>query len=281
MNDYQIQCGSHTLCLDRTHVMGVINLTPDAFYHSSRKKNFQDAIEQAERMLLANASIIDIGGESTNPNILHTPSTEEELDRIVSVVDYVSNRLGAIVSVDTSNPVVMSHVIDAGASMINDVRALHAPGSLEVFQKNTNIAVVLMHSLCQKNQSMRITEDVLSTVKHDLKKRIQVCTQQGIKLSQLILDPGFGSGFFGKTPMQDLQLIKRFKELKIFNLPLLGGVSRKSFMTHIIDKKVEDRLWMSLGAAAWLVISGVNIIRVHDVAETSDMIRMIEAIQCA
>ncbi len=284
ISPHQMQCGSYTLSLDKTHVMGIINVTPDSFYQESRTRYFESAIKQAECMLLAGASVIDVGGESTRPGALGTPSTEEELDRVIPVVDYVANHLNALVSVDTSNPIVMTHAIEAGAALINDVRALTRPGAMEVLKAHPTTAIILMHSLCDRHETKElpmIPHDMIATIKSYLQDRVMACKEAGISSSRLILDPGFGGGFFGKTPTQNLQLLNRIKALKILGLPLLAGVSRKSFMCNVLDRDVNNRLWMSLASAAWLAMEGINIIRVHDVEQTVDVVKMIQAIQTA
>ncbi len=278
----KFKCGKHLLDLSRPNVMGVINVTPDSFYEGSRRETFDAAIKQAEIMLEAGATIIDVGGESTRPQGLANLSSKEEIERVADVIDYIANQLGALVSIDTSSSEVIKVATHAGASIINDVRALQRPGALEA-AFDSGLPIILMHSLVEHPSPSFVPEydDVVIAVKEYLLSRIEACEKAGIHKEKIILDPGFGGGMFGKTMAYDFQLIKRFDEIKTLGFPVLAGVSRKSFIGFSTNKPTEQRLAGSLAAATLLAYAGANIIRVHDVAETVDVIKIVEAVQNA
>jgi len=278
----QLTCGKHVLTMNRTHVMGVVNVTPDSFYDGGKTDNFHAAIQRAETLLEAGATIIDIGGESTRPGGNNKLDVREELGRVIDVVAHVSTCLDAVVSIDTSNPEVMRSAVQAGASIINDVRALQRPHALEAAAA-CHVPVILMHSLVEQPKAGFIPEynDIIESIKRYMKARVQRCKAAGILEENIILDPGFGGGMFGKTAQHDLLLLKRFDELHDLGFPLLAGVSRKSFIGSVLNKEASARLYGSLAAAAMLVSKGTHIIRVHDVAETVDVVKIIEAINNA
>ena len=284
MRPHTIKLQSTDKVIDLTHpqIMGVINITPDSFYDGGRTYSHEAAVRQAEKMLASGVNIIDIGGESTRPGGKKQISAQEELDRIVSTVDYVSNRLGALVSVDTSSPEVMQAAVQAGAGIINDVRALQRPGAIKV-AASLDVPVILMHSLVEQPEADFVPcyDNIVSSVSGYLSERMAVCEEAGIARERIILDPGFGGGMFGKTPQHDLQLVKHFKVLHKLGRPLLAGASRKSFIGAVLEKEAEQRLYGSLAVAALLLHAGAQIIRVHDVAETRDILQMVEAVKNA
>lgn len=282
VDSMKLQCRGRVLDLTQTRVMGVVNVTPDSFYDGGKTAMFDAAIAQAERMLESGAEIIDIGGESTRPGGLASISASEEADRVAAVVEYVSHRFGVLVSVDTSNPAVMEIAVQAGASIINDVRALQRPGALAMAAA-CDVPVILMHSLVEQPKDGFVPEysDIITAVKTYLMERVAACEVAGIAKKRIILDPGFGGGMFGKTARHDLQLLKRFEELHTLKIPLLAGVSRKSFIGAVLEKNADERLFGSLAAATLLAFAGAHIIRVHDVAETVDVVKVVKAVKSA
>ncbi|MCY4330500.1 MAG: dihydropteroate synthase [Endozoicomonadaceae bacterium] len=276
----QLKCSRHELNFDKTLVMGVVNVTPDSFFGGSRVYSFASAIRQAEIMLESGADIIDVGGESTRPGGQDRLNEQEEIDRVTKIIEYISGTLGAVVSSDTSSPKVMEAVVQAGASIINDVRALQRPGALEM-AASLEVPIILMHSLVDQPAQGFVPhyDDVVTEVSDYLADRIRICEKAGITRDRIIIDPGFGGGMFGKTTQHDLTMIQQFKAFHAFGLPVLAGVSRKSFIGNTLDKPVEERLSGSLAAAALLTYAGTHIIRVHDVAETVDVVKLIEAVK--
>ena len=276
----KLQCRDHCLDLNQTKVMGVVNVTPDSFYDGGRTQTFDAAIQQAEKMLEAGADIIDVGGESTRPGAFKAPSESEEVDRVASTIECISRRLGALVSVDTSSPLVMGTAVEAGASIINDVRALQRPGAMEAAAA-CDVPVILMHSLVEQpaNGFVPVYDSITETVKTYLLERVAACEVAGIAKERIILDPGFGGGLFGKTMHHNWELMRDFEKLHTLGMPLLAGVSRKSFIGTVLNKEADERLFGSLAAATLLAVAGAHIIRVHDVAETVDVIKVANTVK--
>ena len=280
-----LDCAGRVLDLTSPVVMGILNVTPDSFSDGGRYNSLDRAVERAREMVAQGAGIVDIGGESTRPNA-QLVSEAEEVDRVVPVIEAIRAELDVIVSVDTSSAQVMKAAVGAGAGIINDVRALNRPGALEVAAKCA-VPVVLMHSLVEQPQQSFVPsyDDVVVSVAEYLKGRVQACEQAGIARKNIILDPGFGGGMFGKTPAYDLELVKRFAEFygaqHELNLPILAGVSRKSFMGSVLGNTADERLAASLTVAVMLAQAGAQIIRVHDVKETVDALTMLQAVAAA
>lgn len=273
----ELNCAGRRLTLDQPRIMGVLNITPDSFYSRSRYQSRW--MEMAEKMILDGADILDVGGESTRPGAGGAPSCEEELERVLPVVEALSSRFDIVVSVDTSSALVMTETASAGAGMINDVRALQREGALEAAAA-THLPVVLMHSLVGQPEPGFTPhyDNVVLEVQHYLKGRISACAKAGIDKNRLVVDPGFGGGMFGKTAAYDLQMLKHFTEFHNLGLPVLAGMSRKSFIGAVLGNEVEDRLSGSLAVAVLAAHAGAHFIRVHDVAETRDAIRMVNAV---
>ncbi len=272
----QLQCGDRQLDLTYPQVMGVLNVTPDSFSDGGQFVSKDAAIQQALRMVQEGAAIIDIGGESTRPGA--EPVTEQqELDRVIPVVEALATEIDAVISVDTSTPAVMSQAAHVGAGLINDVRALTRPGALQA-AKNCQLPVCLMHmqgqpESMQNNPSYsQVVDDVLSC----LQQRVSDCLQEGINKEQLLIDPGFG---FGKTLEHNLLLLKELQRFQRLGLPVLVGMSRKSMIGAILDKPVDQRLYGSLAAAVIAVQNKARIIRVHDVGATVDAIKVAMAVE--
>ena len=281
MNDFSAyRFGARTLDLSRPQVMGIVNVTPDSFsdggtLYDARKLSVDQALERARQMVLDGATIIDVGGESTRPGAA-VVSVQEELDRVLPVVERLSAELDVVISVDTSAPEVIAGVAGLGAGLINDVRALGREGALAAAAA-TNLPVCVMHMQGSPAtmQNAPHYDDVLDDVSYFLQQRIVACNEAGIASDRIILDPGFG---FGKTVEHNLRLLNNLRQLHRFGMPLLVGTSRKSMIDHVLHRPVDQRLAGSLATVAIAVQQGGQIFRVHDVRETVDVVRMAEAI---
>jgi len=249
--------------------MGVVNITPDSFSDGGRFEDAEAALAHAHSLLEEGADILDVGGESTRPGAA-TVAAEEELRRVLPIVRQLRD---VPVSVDTRKPEVMRAALDFGASMINDIQALAAPGALEAVAKS-DCAVCLMHMQGEPGTMQRDPHyaDVFGEVKSFIKQRVDKLTSSGIEIERIVVDPGFG---FGKTVEHNLTLLKRLPELS--ELPILAGLSRKSSLQKITGRPVEDRLAGSLAMALLALQGGAKILRVHDVKETRDVIAVWEA----
>ncbi len=274
----RLPCGSRSLDLRRPSVMGILNVTPDSFSDGGRFAARDAALRHAEAMLLAGADLIDIGGESTRPGAAPV-SVEQELERVVPVVEAIARELEVIISVDTSTPEVMREAAAAGAGLINDVRALRRPGALQAAAA-TGLPVCLMHMQGEPGnmQDDPYYADITVEVAAFLEERVAACTGGGIARERILLDPGFG---FAKHLEHNLTLLRELPRLHALGLPLLVGVSRKSMIGQVLGRPVEQRLYGSLALAALAVAHGAQILRVHDVAETVDVVRMIAAVEWA
>ncbi|MGF1691388.1 dihydropteroate synthase [Photobacterium kagoshimensis] len=260
-------------CLDLSfsHAMGILNVTPDSFSDGGRFNQFDHAMRHVENMLAAGVSIIDIGGESTRPGAADV-SLAEELDRVVPVIEAIRERFDCWISIDTSKAQVMTAAVNAGADLINDVRALQEPGALAAAAA-ANVPVCLMHMQGQPRtmQHQPSYENLMTDVSRFLAERIQACEQAGIAKNQLLLDPGYG---FGKTIEHNYQLLAHLEQFHQFGLPLLVGMSRKSMVFKLLDKKPAECVAGSLACAAIAAMKGAQIIRVHDVEETVDVLKV-------
>lgn len=263
--------------------MGILNITPNSFSHVGRFFSCDESLKYAEQMVADGAAIIDVGGEPTNPGVHPVVSLQEELDRVLPVVEALAQRIPVPISVDTSKPEVMREVISKGASFINDVRALEIPGALEVVAK-AQIPVCLMHMAFPSGKPdaestwLLPNEDIVQHIKNYLSQRVEACLSAGIAREQIVIDPGIGGGNFGKSTAQNLQILARLDEFKSFGLPILIGASRKSFIGEVLNVPVEERLYGSLSAAVISVMNGASIIRAHDVKETVQAVKIVSAI---
>jgi len=266
----QLRCGSRMLDLSAPVVMGILNVTPDSFSDGGRFTERDAALRQAEQMLKDGAALIDVGGESTRPGAAPV-SEQEELDRVVPIVEALNQELGALVSVDTSTAVVIRDSAAAGAGLINDVRALRRPGALAAAAEST-LPVCLMHMQGEPGNMQDNPQytDVTAEVITFLQARIDACLAAGIARDSLLVDPGFG---FAKSVNHNLQLMKEMSALRALNLPILIGVSRKSLFGKVLGRDVNERLSGSLAAAVMCVERGAKIVRAHDVQETVDAVR--------
>lgn len=253
-------------------VMGILNATPDSFSDGGQFYTFDKALAQAEEMINDGADIIDIGGESTRPGA-EDVTEEDELARVIPLIKAIKLNFDILVSIDTSKAKVMDEAIKAGADIINDVRALQNDGCLAVLAKS-DVPVCLMHmqGLPRTMQNSPEYDDLIGEVKQFFIERIKACEKAGIDRERLILDPGFG---FGKTLAQNYQLLAKFNQFTELGLPLLSGTSRKSMIGDLLSRKVDERLAGSLTTAIIAAQQNARIIRVHDVKETVDALKVL------
>ncbi|WP_084312633.1 dihydropteroate synthase [Pseudomonas jinjuensis] len=272
----RLPCGNRVLDLTRPHVMGILNVTPDSFSDGGRFNQLDIALRHAAEMVEAGATLIDIGGESTRPGA-RPVSPKEELERVAPVVEAIARELDVVISVDTSTPSVMRESARLGAGLINDVRSLQRDGALDA-AVDTGLPVCLMHMRGEPGnmQDDPRYPDIFTEVHDFLLQRMRVCAEAGIPRERIVLDPGFG---FAKTQVHNLSLFRQMERLLQLGCPLLVGVSRKSMVGRALGREVGERLYGSLALAALAVARGASIIRVHDVAETVDVIRMIDAVE--
>ena len=271
-----LTCGVHSLDLTTPIVMGVVNVTPDSFSDGGLFLDPEEAIGQARRMAAQGAGIIDIGGESTRPGA-EPVDVDEELERVIPVVEALVAEIDLPISVDTSKPVVMRAAIAAGASMINDVLALQAPGAIDAVA-GSSVAVCLMHMQGRPRtmQAAPRYDEVVRDVHHFLVERVRACEIDGIDRSRLVIDPGFG---FGKTLEHNLALLAALGEFCRDGLPVLAGLSRKSMIGQLTGRPAGERLAGSVALAALAAERGAAIVRAHDVAETVDAVRIAAALR--
>ena len=272
-------CGRHRLSLDRPLVMGVLNVTPDSFADGGTFLELRDATDRVGQMLGEGADIVDIGGESTRPGATPTPESEE-LARVIPLLENIRESCdarGVPISVDTRKPAVMRAAIAAGASMINDINALRASGAIDAVSEG-GAAVCLMHMQGEPAtmQQSATYVDVVADVALFLSERAAACVAAGIGRDRIVLDPGFG---FGKTVEHNLALLRRLAEIAALGYPLLAGLSRKSTIGVLTGRDVDDRMAGSVAAALAAVARGAAIVRVHDVRETVDALKVWRAVQ--
>ncbi|MCF7504920.1 dihydropteroate synthase [Vibrio sp. L3-7] len=268
-----LKANNKTLVLDRPHVMGILNVTPDSFSDGGEFSSLDNALLRAERMIQAGVSIIDIGGESTRPGAPEV-TLEEELSRVIPAIKAIRAKSDVWISIDTSKAEVMRQAVEVGADLINDVRALQEPGALEA-AANADVPVCLMHMKGQPRtmQANPSYDDVLTDVEGFLKERVEACETVGISKEQLILDPGFG---FGKTIEHNYHLLAQLDKFHKLGLPILAGMSRKSMIFKLLDKAPTDCMVASVTCATIAAMKGAQIIRVHDVEDTLEAMKIIE-----
>lgn len=266
-----IDCHGRSLNLGTPAVMGVLNVTPDSFSDGGRFVDPEAAMRHAHRMVADGAGIIDVGGESTRPGAAPVEESAE-LERILPVVERLAGELQVPISVDTSKPEVMRRAIAAGAGFVNDVNALRADGAIETVASG-GAAVCLMHMQGEPRSMQQAPhyDDVVSEVKEFLADRIRLCIAAGIPRDRIVADPGFG---FGKTSAHNWALLARLREFRTLGVPILVGLSRKSFIGTLLDKPTVQRLSGSLAVAGIAVYNGADIVRAHDVAPTVDAVRV-------
>lgn len=274
--------GEHRLDLSSPRVMAVLNTTPDSFsdggqlYGGSGCLDISLVLARVETLIAEGADIIDVGGESTRPNSMPV-TADEELARVVPIIEGIVANFDVPVSVDTSTPVVIQESAGAGAAIINDVRALQRPGALAA-AASTGLPICLMHMAGEPETMQRDPhyKDVVKEVSEFLLTRVDACEQAGIARSNILLDPGFG---FGKTLEHNLSLFRALPELGSLGFPLLVGVSRKSMIGAILDKPVNQRMVGSVVLAVLAAQQGAGVLRVHDVAATVDALKIMNAVE--
>jgi dihydropteroate synthase len=273
----KLECAGRVLDLSRPVVMGVLNVTPNSFSDGGRYRDLGEALSHARAMSAAGASVIDVGGESTRPGAEPVPE-QEELDRVVPVIEALRRECDVLLSIDTMKPAVMRAAVAAGAGLINDVLALQTPGALRA-AADSGAAVCLMHmqGTPRTMQEDPRYSDVVAEVGVFLSGRAQACRQAGIGAQRIALDPGFG---FGKTLRHNLELLHGLGRLPQ-EYPLLVGLSRKSMLGKLLGRTVEQRLAGSLALATLAVANGARIVRCHDVAETVDAVNVAWAVSHA
>ena len=274
-----LHCGKFKVQLGlQTRIMGILNVTPDSFSDGGRHHDRHEAAAHAIRMEEEGADFIDIGGESSRPGASPV-STEEELRRILPVLEALIPRINIPVSIDTCKPEVARKAIQAGASMINDIQGLKNPKMAEVAAEY-RLPAVLMHMQNQP-ETMQLNPaygSVVSDLLLFFKQEVERAVSSGISREQIVIDPGIG---FGKTAAHNLQILRSLEQFHSLGLPVLIGTSNKSFIGKILDLPVEKRLAGSLATVAWAVWKGVHIVRVHEVGPTKNVIQMIDAIRTA
>ena len=270
-----LRCGKFLLSLERPLIMGIVNLTPDSFSGDGLASDTRRAVEHARHQIDAGADLIDLGAESSRPGAV--PATlDEELERLLPVLDALAG-CPVPISVDTYKPEVMRAALAGGASMINDIFALRRPGALEAVA-TSDCALCLMHMQGEPLTMQRAPEydDVVGEVRDFFTERLAATDEAGIPRERLVLDPGFG---FGKTLDHNLELLARLNETVEGGVPVLAGLSRKSMLGLLTGRAVGDRLTVSVTAALLAIEHGAHIVRVHDVAETRDALRLWSAVK--
>ncbi|QGX61762.1 dihydropteroate synthase [Alteromonas mediterranea] len=267
-----MQFGNHFIGLSQPQVMGILNVTPDSFSDGGKHADVKQALEHALRMIDEGARFIDIGGESTRPGAPEV-SLQEELDRTIPVIEAVAKNAQCVISIDTSKAEVMREAVKAGAGLINDVRALQEPGALSAASE-TGVPVCLMHMQGQPRtmQNHPTYQDVVEDVTQFLLERAEVCEKAGIAKEQILFDPGYG---FGKSLEHNYALVKHLPKLMDLGYPVLVGMSRKSMIGNLLNRKVDERLAGSISLATIVAQMGAQIIRVHDVKETADAVNIV------
>lgn len=268
-----LNCGRQALDLTRPVVMGVLNVTPDSFSDGGRFAQRDDAVVHGIRLAEEGAQIIDVGGESTRPGA-EPVGVEEEIRRVVPVIEQLRKRIDAVISIDTSKPEVMRAAADAGAGLINDIRALSESNAVQT-ALTTGCAVCLMH-MQGEPRNMQLAPhyvDVVGEVKAFLRERVDACLIAGIPADRIVIDPGFG---FGKTLEHNLQLLRHLADFGN-EFPILAGLSRKSTVGALTGRPQGERTHGSVALAVIAALNGARILRVHDVAATVDAMKIVTA----
>ena len=272
---YLFNCGKYQLNLNRPHVMGIVNVTHDSFSDGGKYSSTDLAVEHGLALIAEGADILDIGGESTRPGAPPV-SLDEELRRVMPVIEALAAVSTVPLSIDTYKPEVMRSAIAAGIDIVNDVRALQEDGAVEIVA-NSDVGVCLMHmqGMPQTMQLAPSYQDVVSEVVHFLSDRMHVVTSAGIAIDRIVLDPGFG---FGKTTAHNIALIQHLTEIDAIGRPLLVGLSRKSVLGKIAGGDEQQRLHAGLAASVISAMKGAKIVRVHDVKATVDALKIVTAV---
>jgi dihydropteroate synthase len=268
-------CGNYRLDLSRPKVMGIVNVTPDSFSDGGKYESTEKAVEHALTLVEEGADILDIGGESTRPGATPVP-LDEELHRVIPVIEQLAKHAGVPISIDTYKPDVMRAAIAAGIDIVNDVRGLQEPGAMDAVA-GSRAGVCLMH-MQGTPQTMQLEpryEDVVGEVKAFLAERLRSAEAAGIAAERVVLDPGFG---FGKRTVHNLQLLRNLTEFAELGRPLLVGLSRKSVLGTIAGADIYVRLHASIAASVISAMKGARIVRVHDVKATADALKIVTAV---
>ncbi|MDB1123090.1 dihydropteroate synthase [Vibrio algarum] len=271
----KLKSNNKELYLDTTKVMGILNVTPDSFSDGGEFNDLNNALLRAEKMIDAGVAIIDIGGESTRPGAPDV-ALDEELERTIPVIKAIRKKHDVWISIDTSKPEVMRQALEAGADIINDVRALSEPGAMEIAAQ-FKAPVCLMHMQGQP-RTMQINplyNDLIADVGDFLRERVAACEAIGIAREQIILDPGFG---FGKSLQHNYQLLDSLEHFHLFGFPILAGMSRKSMLFKLLDKEPSDTMAASVACATIAALKGAQILRVHDFEETLDALKIVQCL---
>ncbi|MBQ8706672.1 MAG: dihydropteroate synthase [Succinivibrionaceae bacterium] len=272
MKSYKLEYKGKILDLAQPKIMGILNVTPDSFSDGGKYVTVDAALEHARDMMLAGAAVIDVGGESTRRESSPV-TTQEELDRVVPVVEAIAASMDIWISVDTSNPEVMKAALDAGACMINDVRALRRDGAIETVAEY-GCPVCIQHMIGEDPQVMQQNasySDLIGDISTFLYERIHICLNAGVRRDNLMIDPGFG---FGKNLEQNYRLLGQLDRFKSFGLPILVGLSRKSMIGDLLKVNADSRLAGSIAANLFAVGAGADILRVHDVKEMAEALKV-------
>lgn len=271
----EIRFQNQVMDLSFPQVMGIVNMTPDSFSDGGDYNNLDDAMRRVDSMIQAGATFIDVGGESTRPGAAEVP-VDEELNRVIPLVEKIARYFDVWISVDTSKPQVISEAAKAGAHLINDIRALTEPGALEA-AANTGLPVCIMHMQGDPKtmqNAPHYQQDIYQEVDQFFAQHINRCMHAGIDREKIILDPGFG---FGKTLAHNYRLLATLERFQHFNLSLLVGMSRKSMIGQVLNVPPQERMLGSVSCAVIAAMKGAHIIRVHDVKETFDALRIVQA----
>lgn len=278
MDQFVLQVQGKAIYLPKPCVMGVINMSPDSFYRPYQTNN--QILKTIEAMVKAGASILDIGGEATNLFVnlgQHAPTPEQQLERILPMIEKICAEFDILISVDTSYPLVMLEAVKAGAKIINDQRGLQLPDALETV-KQLNVPVCLMHFFLHKREPGSSTPaQLLAKIIEDLRTAAQRCLQAGVSLEQILLDPGFGQGHYCKNVQENFYILAHLQEIIQLGFPVLAGWSRKSMIGDILNAPPAGRLYGSIAAATLAAMKGAAVLRVHDVAETMDAVCVVNA----
>jgi dihydropteroate synthase len=261
----------------RTFIIGILNVTPDSFFDGGKFFDVDKAVERGIKMAEQGADIIDIGGESTRPGS-EPISLEEELSRVIPVIERLSQEIKTPLSIDTYKSIVAKKALDSGASMINDISALRFDPEMKKIAAEYTVPVILMHikGTPKNMQDDPYYDDVMKEISFYLKESITIAKDAGIKEDKIIIDPGIG---FGKRLQDNLDILKNLSMLKSLGKPILVGPSRKSFIGKVLDLPPEERLEGSLGALAVAILNGANLVRVHDVKENLRVAKLVDAIK--
>ncbi|MFW8589411.1 dihydropteroate synthase [Glaciecola sp. 2405UD65-10] len=267
------------ITFDSPQIMGILNVTPDSFSDGGKFTSASSALKHALDMVNSGATFIDVGGESTRPGAKEL-SVQEELDRVLPVVELLNAELDTIISIDTSKPQVMLAAVEAGASLINDVRALSVPNALETaahLAKSHGVPSCIMHMQGSPQNMQEAPEynDVVAEIVAFFEKRLAQLIKAGFSSEQIIIDPGFG---FGKTLGHNYAILNHLRQFTDLGLPVLAGMSRKSMIGNVINKPVDERLAGDIAASTIAAINGANIIRVHDVQQTADAMKIVQMV---